>query len=1465
MAGGTPLGQMYIELGLDVSKFNPSLTSAKNAVKYFQNNVKALDSTLKNNGKSTELLKAKYRSLGQAIEAQKKVLDQMKQNFDKLDPGSAKFDKAAADIERENAKLSAMEGQLYKVEQALKAVGRENSFSGKMEALGKNLVKSGDHIQTFGKKVSDFGGTLTKGVSAPLIASAGFALKAAIDYETAFAGVKKTVDGTPQQFDKLSASIREMAKEMPSSAVEIANVAEAAGQLGVPIGAIKDFSKTMINLGVSTNLSSEEAASSIAKIGNIMQVSGKDLGTWSAHFGSAVVDLGNHFATTERDIVEMTNRLAAGGKLAGLTTPEILGLATAMSSVGIEAEAGGTAMNQTLTGIGKAVAGVGEGAKEKLQLIASTAGMTAEQFSTAWKQKPAEALQAFIKGLQKAHEEGKNMDGILDELDMSGIRQGNMLKSLASASDKMGEAVRRSNSAWKENTALTNEAKKRYETTESQLKIFKNQVTDLAIEFGGPLLKAMNSGLQAVKPWISKLADMAKAFSEMSESQQQNIIKWGLLAAGAGPALSILGKFIGVIGGVKKGIGFLTQGIGKLGGGLTVLGRTFQLFKEGNSLASSFKMATSSILSTGTAAEGAAASAGTMGKAITLLGSGATWGVLAGGVALAYIGSIAQSMAEANDRTQTWGTSVNKVQAEELTKLKAKVDDARQAMIGFGNGGAQAVENVRKSVQGLSDDLQKAVDKDLEKTLKGLEKIGASEEIQKRAVSQAEQQKKNIQTMTDEILQIYQNASDQHRNITREEQAVIYDYENQFISKQLELQKYSADQRTAITKAMNGQINDLNETQLSVGVGVVEKWIKDENKLYKEQVETLKDAHAKGIYSQTEYNQKMEELNSQHKAKMEAFGREYAALQKRLSEKSALKLSDDNQRKYYFEGLRKSFADLGLDYDKMMAKADQFSEIVGRSSGMVAKSLENMSAETKDANLAWNTLVFDPKTGQVKTNAQEEVTKALQAENGWENMQFILKHANLETNAKMTIGEALVETGKWDSLSLQEKELVVGNNQGMKAVLDSKTLLEQYNAMPAEIKELLMKNTDFLSSGERATAIIERWNTLTPEQKELILKDAASDKAERVRLAVDSLTGMAHVVNLDAEDKTKSAIASAMSSILTLPTDHKTDLIATPDGVTLGSNLAMSALGLFNNFAVPDKHLNADASNATNAAQQAINKQQEWNNTPSPTKPQTGDPSNAINAAQQAIYNQNAWNATPSPTKPQTGDPSSAINAAQQAIYNQNAWNNTPSPTKGIYAQDNTAGPVWSAQANINSVQGKTVYLDVVKRVIGGAAAALGFKDGTDFHEGGLAMVNDQRNVVYKEMVTLPDGSSFIPDGRDVVLNLPRGSKVLRADRTKRLMKNLGFPRYATGVGIPEDAKFLKEMEHARTQFSFNSEAANSYSGENIVAEIAILRASLEKILTAILEKPSDTYLDGDVLAQNSYQRYSKIMAREGI
>ena len=1335
------LGELVATASLDIQPFIGNTKQLSSYMRGLDKSLSAMEKSFKNAGKGGKNLAGMKTVLGETANSIKAYEGILKQQSDHYNDLKSKIgDLSSASAKNKEDLLGARNAMLQTATTLSDLRGRYadltreiNIQSSKWTQVGNGLHSFGEKMQGIGSKMQSVGSTLTKGLTVPLLAGAGVAVKSAIDYETAFAGVRKTVDATEGEYKKMSNAIREASKTMPASAADIARVAEAAGQLGIKKENIVDFSKTMIDLGESTNLTADEAATSMARFANIVQMPQSEF----RRLGSTIVDLGNNFATTEKEILEMSLRLAGTGHLVGLTEPQILAVATAMSSVGINAEAGGSSFSRVMQKINTQVLSGGK----QLKFFAKIAGMSAQNFAHEWKTEPQIALLAFLDGLKRVKESGGDVTKTLKELGIKSTQEVDTMQRMAGAGDLLLRALKTANGAWKENIALTNEAKKRYETTESQLKIFKNKLTDIAIEFGGPLLKALNSGLDAAKPWLQTLSDMAKKFSEMSTEQQQSIIKWVGLAAAIGPALKLLGGGASVIGGFAKGLGTIAKGIGVFSG-------TLKTISSGGGFINGLKQMATGMTATGTAAEGAAVSTGLWGKAIGLLGNPLTWGVLAGGAALIGIGIIAKEMADANERTQTWGTSVSKLQDQELSRLKSKVDEVHQATIGFGQGGAQAVENVRKSVQGLADDIQKAIDKDLEKTLKGLEKVGASETIQKRAVAQAEQQKKNVKSMTDEIIQIYQNASDQKRKITREEQALIYDYENQFIDKQLSLQKYSADERTAIMKAMNGQINDLNETQLRKGSGVVAKWIENEKKLYDEQVTALKDAHAKGIYSQSEYTKEMEKINSQHKAKMEACGREYAALQKKLSEKVPLNFGNDEQRKMYFDQMRKDWAALGLDYDKLMAKADQFANIVGRSSGMVAKSMQNMSQETKDANNIWNGLVFDPKTGQVKTNAQEEVTKALQAENGWENMQFILKHANLETNAKMTIGQALVEVGKWDSLTPQEKELVVGNNKGMQAVLESKTLLEQYNAMPAAVKELLMKNTDFLSSGERATAIIERWNTLTPEQKELILKDAASDKAERVRLAVDSLTGMAHVVNLDAEDKTKSAIASAMSSILTLPTDHKTDLIATPDGVTLGTNQAMGALGLYNGFAVPTKQITVDPSNATNGAQQAINKQQEWNNTPSPVKPQLGDPTGAITAARQAIDNQNAWNATPSPVKIINADASGAVLGAQVA--------------KGAIMSIPTS---W------------TTVITTIERSVKGHAK------GTNYHEGGLAMVNDQGGTLYKEMVTLPNGSSFIPEGRNVILDLPKGSKVMRAGMTKNFMRELGIPNFADGVG----------------------------------------------------------------------------------
>ena len=1416
MAGGTPLGQMYIELGLDVSKFNPTLNGAKNAVKYFQSNVKALDSSLKDNGKNTDLLQAKYKTLGQAIGSQKKVLDEMKKSFDKLEPGTAKFDKAAADIERENAKLAAMEGQLRRVEQALIAVGKENSFATRLNKLGDGLIKGGDKIKSFGDNVSTLGGKLTTGLTAPLIASVGLITKAAVDYESAFAGVKKTVDETATvSYKNLSDGIRQMAKELPASAVEIANVAEVAGQLGIKADDILKFSRTMIDMGESTNLSAEDAATAIAKIANILGLTSDEY----SRFGASVVDLGNNFATTEKDIVEMTNRLAAGGKLAGLTAPEILGLATAMSSVGIEAEAGGTAMTQTLTAIGNAVSLTTKDSADDLALIAKVAGTTSEEFQQAWKEKPAEALQSFIKGLNTAHEKGANMDAILMKLGMTGIRQGNMLKSLALSSDKMSAAVNRSNQAWKENTALTNEANKRYETTESQLKMFKNQVTDLAIEFGGPLLKALRDGLKAGKPWIETLAKMAKQFSSMSEEQQRNILKWGALAAGAGPALSIFGKGIGVIGNLTQALGWLTKGTSKAVGGISLMAKTFQAFKTTGNLTSAFQLASSGMASFGTATVSASSSTGLLGTSMSLLAN--PLGLMVGSIALATAGLVylGNEKDKARIKTEEFGSQLSDTARGELRTFQKTVDETSTAVANFGTH-AGDVEKVSGAFKKLYEDIQAAADQ----SNKRMEELGAKWGLSEEQIATAKERNgqvvSNTEAMMNQINEIYQRHNGDASKFSQEEKEIILNNQNEMIKAKLSMMSLSADQQKAALQALNGEIGSLNETQLKHTKDVLKQAMDEEKKLYETSKDELKELLDGKAIDQETYNKKMQELEANHTQTMEALGSKYYQVMKNLDEKVK---SRTGQSWNYWEEAKKALEEYGLSYEEIGRKASEASQKVGNSHSILANYTSEMSKEVKEANDAWSLLVGNiDKNGnfQVKSNVKEVIGEASKSAEGWEQLQFIAKTADINSNARVTIAEALVESGKWKDMTLEEKQVIVKNQTGLQAIFDSETHLKTWNSMPAEVKELLMKNTDIMNKAEEASKALSNYETLTPKQKELLAND------ESIRKAIA----------------------------------RSTDTLTTWNATTPFT-----------------KDLKADPTNVLNNGQLSIDKITAWNLAHAQTKSLDAVDNTGV-AVGSAIISVNS----PKQEAPinlfaadQTGGVRNETSGAINAIKQYDPVN--------ILANNDTNGTVSEVKSGVNSIQDKTVTINAQDNASGVLSGIKSWIDsvtgnfftnvfaskhahGTNYHPGGLAVVNDQRNSTYKEMVTLPNGRSFIPEGRDVLLPLPKGSKVLRADKTKRLMRSMGIPKYANGIGIPSDAKFLREMEQAQQKIVVRDKNANN--GQNmaeVVSEIAILRSSLEKLLTAILEKPSDTYLDGDKISLTTYKNHGSIYAREGI
>lgn len=386
-------------------------------------------------------------------------------------------------------------------------LGKFKATISAMDSDFTKLDKGFDSIMKTGQKCFSVIATAAGVATVAIAAATAGALAVGIEFESAFTGVKKTVEATEAEYEILRQDIRNMAKEIPSSHVEIAGVMEMAGQLGIAQESLSDFTEVMINLGVSTNMVADDAATALAKFANVTNMLNYDETGVSNYerLGSVIVDLGNNFATTEQDIVDMATNIAATGDMVGLSQAQIMALATAMSATGIKAEKGGTAMSKLLRKMQLAV----ETESDILGDYAAVAGMTKAEFAESFEKDAVVALSAFIDGLDNTERNGMSAVAVLDEMGLSEVRLSDVILRLANSEGIMSDAIEMANKAWEENTALQVEAEKRYATTESQLTILKNNVKDLGItaydELQGPFVRVLSNITDKVNGLNEKL------------------------------------------------------------------------------------------------------------------------------------------------------------------------------------------------------------------------------------------------------------------------------------------------------------------------------------------------------------------------------------------------------------------------------------------------------------------------------------------------------------------------------------------------------------------------------------------------------------------------------------------------------------------------------------------------------------------------------------------------------------------------------------------------------------------------------------------------------------------------------------------------------------------------------------------------------------------------------------------------
>lgn len=432
-----------------------------------------------------------------------------------------------------------------------------------MGRLVQSANKNRDAWETAGSTMAGFGTAAVAGL--------GLAGKAAMDWESAWAGVTKTVDGTPAQMDQLETSLRGLAKTLPATHEEIAGVAEAAGQLGVKRQDVVGFTETMVALGETTNLSAEDAATSIAQISNVMGTMEREGSAGVSRFSATLVALGNAGASTESDIVNMAQRIAGAGKLVGASESDVLALANAMASVGIEAELGGGVISRVMQRMYGDVKAGGEG----LENLAKVAGVSSKDFATAFENDPVRAVDMMVQGLSRVKDEGGNVIDTMANLGIKGTEETSVILRLAGAGDLLADSLKLGDEAWKSNTALMEEAAKRYETTEAKVQIAWNNIKDAAIDAGAVLLPIVSGVAESA-------AGVAQAFAGLPDPVKGALTTLGgvagVAALGAGAFLTLTprildsmqafdklapagGKARGALAGVGKAAGAATAGL----------------------------------------------------------------------------------------------------------------------------------------------------------------------------------------------------------------------------------------------------------------------------------------------------------------------------------------------------------------------------------------------------------------------------------------------------------------------------------------------------------------------------------------------------------------------------------------------------------------------------------------------------------------------------------------------------------------------------------------------------------------------------------------------------------------------------------------------------------------------------------------------------------------------------------------
>lgn len=1341
------MGHIAATVSLDINPFKATNSQLRSMIRSTTSALKAQDAAIKGSEKSLNGMNKSYQLMGQQLrnyQAQmanaQKVMNDTSVSQTRRINASNQYNKASAEVEKLRARMTAL--------------GKEITLqSSQWTKVSNSANKFGNTLTSIGSKASSVGSSMTRSLTAPIVAGLAYAGKQLVDYQDKMIKVRNIIRTSGESASETQASYNTMLKDSRKysdkygvSQIKIAQGYEDLVKRGytskAAIGVMDSELKASIATGDDFNDVIKVASETMESFGLATTKTGKPIknsAVMQARSKKTLNELAYAADATSTDFQSLgigMSYVGATAHQAGFKMSETAAAMGILSNNGLEADKAGTGLRKAINSLITPTAN-GQKALSKINLT------TKDFLNKSGKVKSMSAIFKTLNSHMKGLSANEKQDIFHALFGTTGQQAGAILTENARRLGELNSEVEKANKS----DYISTLSKKNLTSAKSQIAIAKESLTNAGMDIA-------KNVLPAITPLIQGVGKAAQAFGRLDPSVQKAVAKFVVFTAAAGPLMSILGKIVGFGGNAAKAFGTLAGGIGRATSAAKLGGSSWQILRSSFSKSayeaanfgskaavagSAATSAASGMTTLGAGAEAAGASTALAGASLSSLAIGAGVAVAAISVGVAVWELWGKEASASAARTNRWGSDVGAAADKSLQKFQSMSSGIKGALTDMQTASQTTTKQMRSNFN--SEFAQ--MERDAKKHLQGVEQAekGMSTEVAAAVERQANKERKqyvntladaqDARTTANNILKTQPNGK--VSDLSDTQRVMLANSQQQLMNDELKIWNITGEKRKKALAVLNQDITKMNRQQRNTTLADLRSETATMDNEYNKQANNLKKQLNKGTINQSEY-----------RAGMKANEK---ALSDYVTKASAQYIKMAKANGQSTDQIKRDMQQAGLSYADGIKEIKRQSTEAERSLKSLAVSTEGLKGKTKKAADDWNKLVFDPKTGKVRTNAQEEVNKAVKSKNQWNEMKLLNKQGKMSTNAAKMVASALIANGQWNSMSWKEQSAWLHDKFSqtiVKALEDS----GKWNSLTLDQKQAIVTSK---GKAEMADNLVKFgvWNSLSLKQQEALVHTSGT---KDVMDALDKMSKWNQLTPKQQEAIVNAKGGAELGQLLTkygawqgMPASVLKTVVA-QDQASGNIQAANSAIQAWEKANPGMKYANAQ-DNASGPLGNALSKVWSWNGTGVNSKTAQGNDA-ASDPFGTAVGGVKRWNGTGANSKTATAR-DAASSAIQSAISKIKEWNVT--------------NPV------VHTIQ--TVYSFVTK----GKKHA----NGTNYHTGGPMIVNDQKGPMFREMVQFPGQMPFVPFGRNVPINAPRGTKVLRASETARMFN--GLPQYANG------------------------------------------------------------------------------------